>query len=148
RRADGDGASPDEQQMTLQAAAATLDISPSRLRRWADEGRIPAVRTAGGHRRFPLQAVRRLAAERGVHPNVRPVDPPSTALPVLADQIRSHGHQMASAAAAAVYREGPPGWFASEGATPDVTDWLGELEKSCANGRYSVLMGASEVLMR
>ena len=68
---------PEDQQITLQAAAATLAISPSRLRRWADEGRIPSVRTAGGHRRFSLAAVRRLAAESGVRPTVRPVEPPA-----------------------------------------------------------------------
>ena len=102
--------------MTLQAAAATLAISPSRLRRWADEGRIPAVRTAGGHRRFPLEAVRRLAAERGVRPIVRPVDPPATPLPLLAQTSCAHGRQMTAAAASAVYREGPPGWFASDSA--------------------------------
>ena len=63
---------PEDKQITLQAAAATLAITPSRLRRWADEGRIPSVRTAGGHRRFSLAAVRRLAAESGVRPTVRP----------------------------------------------------------------------------
>ena len=107
--------------MTLQAAAATLSISPSRLRRWADEGRIPAIRTAGGHRRFPLGAVRRLAAERGVRPQVRAVEPPTGPLPVLGQHLRQHGHQMAAAAAAAVYREGPPGWFASDGAQDEST---------------------------
>jgi excisionase family DNA binding protein len=144
----GNGAAADDQQMTLQAAAATLDISPSRLRRWADEGRITAIRTAGGHRRFPLQAVRRLAAERGVHPNVRPVEPPTAALPVLAEQVRAHGGQIAAAAAAAVYRDGPQGWFASEGAAGDVKDWLDELSASCATGSYTGLLTASEVLMR
>ena len=72
---------PEDKQITLQAAAATLAISPSRLRRWADEGRIPSVRTAGGHRRFSLSAVRRLAAESGVRPTVRPVEPPGGAAP-------------------------------------------------------------------
>ena len=39
--------------VTLQEAAGTLGVTQSRLRRWSDEGRIEAVRTAGGHRRFP-----------------------------------------------------------------------------------------------
>jgi excisionase family DNA binding protein len=147
-RGDGNGAGSDEQQMTLQAAAAALDVSPSRLRRWADEGRIPAIRTAGGHRRFPLEAVRRLATERGVHPNVRPVEPPTTALPVLAEQVRTHGRQIATTAAAAVYRDGPPGWFANDSADPDLNDWLEELGASCASGSYAPLLSASEVLMR
>jgi excisionase family DNA binding protein len=135
-------------QMTLQAAAATLAISPSRLRRWADEGRIPAIRTAGGHRRFPLEAVRRLAAERGLRPNVKPVEPPETALPLLAQHVRAQGRQMASAAAMAVYREGPPGWFASERAAADLAEWLDALEAGCATGRYAGVVQASEALMR
>ena len=72
---------PEDKQITLQAAAATLAITPSRLRRWADEGRIPSVRTAGGHRRFSLAAVRRLAAESGVRPTVRPIEPPRIPAP-------------------------------------------------------------------
>jgi excisionase family DNA binding protein len=138
----------EDEQMTLQAAAATLAVSPSRLRRWADEGRIPAIRTAGGHRRFPLEAVRRLAAERGLRPNVKPIDPPTTALPILADHVQAHGRQMAAAAAAAVYRDGPPGWFASEHAGADVRDWLTALSASCSSGRYGGVLHASQALMR
>jgi excisionase family DNA binding protein len=138
----------EDAQMTLQAAAATLSISPSRLRRWADEGRIVAIRTAGGHRRFPVEAVRRLAAERGVRPQVRPVEPPTVTLPVLAQQLRAHGRQMVAAAAAAVYRDGPPGWFATDGAEPELNEWLDELITSCQSGSYSGSLSASEGLMR
>jgi excisionase family DNA binding protein len=138
----------EDAQMTLQAAAATLAISPSRLRRWADEGRIAAIRTAGGHRRFPLEAVRKLAAERGVRPHVRPVEPPATSLPLLAQHLRHHGRQMAAAAAAAVYREGPPGWFASAASAGELGEWLEELAKSCTSGAYSGAVQASEALMR
>jgi excisionase family DNA binding protein len=138
----------EDAQMTLQAAAATLAISPSRLRRWADEGRIPAIRTSGGHRRFPLQAVRRLAAERGLRPNVKPIEPPTTPLPVLAEHVQAHGRQMAAAAAAAVYHDGPPGWFASEHAGADLREWLEALAASCADGRYTGVLHASQTLMR
>jgi excisionase family DNA binding protein len=139
---------PDDAQMTLQAAAATLAISPSRLRRWADEGRITAMRTAGGHRRFPLEAVRRLAAERGVRPQVRPVEPPATPLPMLEQQLRAHGGQMAAAAANAVYRDGPPGWFATDAAAAELETWLGELVSGCSSGSYAGALAASESLMR
>ena len=61
--------------LTLQAAATTLGVTQSRLRRWSDEGRIAAVRTAGGHRRFPAGEVRRLALELGAAPAVRPLEP-------------------------------------------------------------------------
>jgi excisionase family DNA binding protein len=145
---EAEGAGSESGQMTLQAAAATLSISPSRLRRWADEGRIPAIRTPGGHRRFPRDAVRRLAAERGVRPLVRPVEPPTTPLPLLEQHLRRHGRQMAAAAAAAVYREGPPGWFASQTADGNVHDWVAELGQACATGAYAGALLASETLMR
>ena len=138
----------EDTQVTLQTAANALAISPSRLRRWADEGRITSMRTAGGHRRFPLQAVRRLAAERGVRPSVRPIEPPSAALPALAGLLSQQGRQMAAAAAAAIYREGPPGWFASETAGPDLRDWLGAMSASAVTGRYPGALQATEVLMR
>src|SRR5438067_1846388 len=41
----------------LSGAAAIAGVSVSTLRRWADEGRIPSFRTAGGHRRFRVSDV-------------------------------------------------------------------------------------------
>jgi excisionase family DNA binding protein len=138
---------PEDRQITLQAAAATLAISPSRLRRWADEGRIPSVRTAGGHRRFSLAAVRRLAAESGVRPTVRPVEPPAEPLPVLAENLRAHGRQLAAAAAAAIYRDGPTGWFASETAAVHLLDWITDLGASCESGVYTSARQSTTSLM-
>lgn len=42
----------------LSEAAAIAGVSSSTLRRWADEGRVPSFRTAGGHRRFRVNDVR------------------------------------------------------------------------------------------
>jgi excisionase family DNA binding protein len=138
---------PEDRQITLQAAAATLAISPSRLRRWADEGRIPSKRTAGGHRRFSLAAVRRLAAENGVRPTVRPIEPPAEPLPVLAENLRAHGRQLAAAAAAAIYRDGPAGWFASDLAADHLIDWITDLGASCEAGVYTAARHATASLM-
>jgi excisionase family DNA binding protein len=38
--------------LRLSEAAALLGIHPDTLRRWADEGKVPTVRTPGGERRF------------------------------------------------------------------------------------------------
>jgi excisionase family DNA binding protein len=138
----------EDKQITLQAAAATLAISPSRLRRMADDGRIHSVRTAGGHRRFSVADVRRLAAENGVRPTVRPVEPPSEPLPVLAENLRTHGRQLAAAAVAAIYREGPPGWFASEPAVAELHDWMLELAESCDSGHYTRAIAVTAGLMQ
>lgn len=40
------------QTVGLSGAAQIAGVSVSTLRRWADEGRVPSFRTAGGHRRF------------------------------------------------------------------------------------------------
>jgi excisionase family DNA binding protein len=57
---------PREVQEYLRAAeaAALLNVSPKTVSRWAKEGRIPCIRTLGGHRRFPREAVERLAREQ------------------------------------------------------------------------------------
>lgn len=46
-------------------AAALLNVSPKTVSRWAKEGKIPHIRTLGGHRRFPREAVERIARELG-----------------------------------------------------------------------------------
>ncbi len=43
----------------LAAAEAITGVSISTLRRWADEGRVPAFRTPGGHRRFRVADLQR-----------------------------------------------------------------------------------------
>jgi len=48
----------------VSAAARALGVSPSTLRLWAAEGRVPHVRTAGGHRRFSPEALRQWMAEQ------------------------------------------------------------------------------------
>jgi excisionase family DNA binding protein len=43
-------------------AADILHVSPETIARWAKDGRLPFQRTLGGHRRYPEQAIRQLAA--------------------------------------------------------------------------------------
>jgi putative two-component system response regulator len=134
--------------MTLQEAAAAVGVAPGRLRRWADEGRIEAVRTAGGHRRFPRDAVARLATERGTRPVVKPVDAPSGPLPALAERLRAQGPVLVALAAASLYRGGTPGWFAAEEAGPATAEWLADLVQSAQSGRYAAALEATDAYMR
>src|SRR5215218_6482898 len=54
----------DEQPLSLGPASRLLGVDPDTLRRWADEGRIEAFTTAGGHRRFARATVERILEAR------------------------------------------------------------------------------------
>jgi excisionase family DNA binding protein len=48
--------------------AAILQVSPKTVSRWAKEGKLPFLKTLGGHRRYPEAEIRELAAELQVQP--------------------------------------------------------------------------------
>ncbi len=50
--------------LPLGAAARLVGVDPDTLRRWADDGRIEAFTTPGGHRRFRRSALESLTARR------------------------------------------------------------------------------------
>ncbi len=54
--------------LSVSAAARLLGVSSSSLRAWAAAGRVPCVRTPGGHRRFELDELVRWLADRGGAP--------------------------------------------------------------------------------
>ncbi len=60
---------PQPERLALGAASRLLGVDPDTLRRWADEGRVPAFTTPGGHRRFERKALERLIAARRTGPD-------------------------------------------------------------------------------
>lgn len=56
---------PSSQYLTSAQAARRLRVSPSTVRRYEREGRLPATLTAGGHRRYDPGDVERLARGPG-----------------------------------------------------------------------------------
>jgi excisionase family DNA binding protein len=56
------------ERLALGEASRLLGVDPDTLRRWADEGRVPAFTTPGGHRRFERRALERLMAVRRTGP--------------------------------------------------------------------------------
>jgi excisionase family DNA binding protein len=48
--------------------ADILHVSPKTVSRWAKEGRLPFLKTLGGHRRYPEAEIRQLADELQVRP--------------------------------------------------------------------------------
>jgi putative two-component system response regulator len=135
--------------VTLQEAAAAAGVSPSTMRRWADDGRIPSVRTAGGHRRFPLQAVRQFAAEQGSRMALQPVSPPAQPVAALAERLAADGAaDLVARAGRSLYHGASPGWFAADEARAAIGEWTDALALGCETGRYAPVLEASDVLMR
>ena len=48
--------------------ADILQVSLKTVSRWAKEGKLPFLRTLGGHRRFPAAEIRQLADQLRVRP--------------------------------------------------------------------------------
>ncbi|WP_428387084.1 excisionase family DNA-binding protein [Mucisphaera sp.] len=70
--------------LTTREMARAIDVSPSTMKRWVDLGTIRAPRTAGGHRRIPLDEAVRFIRTSGM-----PVrDPAAMGLPELAAGLR------------------------------------------------------------
>lgn len=61
--------------LTTTEAAAIAGVGTSTIKRWADAGLLPTVRTAGGHRRFEREAIARLL--HATAPSSSPAHPPA-----------------------------------------------------------------------
>ena len=63
-RPDGDQ-SEQEELLTPSEVAAMFRVNPKTVTRWARSGKISAIRTLGGHRRFRKSEITRILAEGG-----------------------------------------------------------------------------------
>jgi len=133
--------------LSLGQAARVLGISTTTARRWADDGRLGATRTAGGHRRFSSSEVRRLLAERG-SPAIAPAQAPRRALPSLAGLAESHGTQLAELSWRGLYGELRAGFFADADGVAGAERWLGALASAAETANYEMLHEATGALMR
>jgi len=133
--------------ITLGEAAEALGISTSSLRRWADNGRILALRTTGGHRRFPAAEIRRLTAQAAVsnRPTVRPVALPVEPLPAVAALLSSAAAELAASGARAIYG-GHPGWFASDVGREQLGHWASTLVAALRSADYDAALDATRRL--
>jgi diguanylate cyclase (GGDEF)-like protein/PAS domain S-box-containing protein/excisionase family DNA binding protein len=133
--------------LSLGQAAQALGISTTTARRWADDGRLRASRTAGGHRRFAGTEIRRLLAERG-RPAISPTDPPRRSLPALAALIDSHGAQLADLSWRGLYGELRAGFFVEGDGVAAGERWLAALSSAAATANYEMLHEATAALVR
>lgn len=141
---DGDGGF---ETMTLAAACDALGVSASTLRRWVEAGRITALRTPGGHRRFRADEVNRLATQGGSAP-VNPAAAPAVPLARVADLLTRAAVQVGQQAARAVYGDREGGWFTGAAATASIALWSEAVARSCRSGDYSGAATSTLELMR
>jgi excisionase family DNA binding protein len=57
----GTATSPSPSYLRTAEVANLLYVSPKTVSRWAKEGKLPFLKTLGGHRRYPEAAIRELA---------------------------------------------------------------------------------------
>jgi excisionase family DNA binding protein len=102
--------------LPVSEAARMLGVSTSSLRAWAAAGRVPHVRTRGGHRRFDPAELRRWLAERGAPDEIEtptpaePVGPVRfAALPELGRALREHADEVVTRAERRLSDEGVGG---------------------------------------
>ncbi len=107
----------DGQLLSTQQVAKAVGVSVTTIKRWVDDGILPAHRTAGGHRKLVLADVLRLTRESGLPqadlgqlvPATRhePADPHAYYLQLL-DAIREIEDQRIRSVISAAYRAGIP----------------------------------------
>ena len=59
----GNAATNDPSYLRTGEVAEILSVSPKTVSRWAKEGKLPFLKTLGGHRRYPEAEIRDLAEE-------------------------------------------------------------------------------------
>jgi excisionase family DNA binding protein len=62
--------------LTPGEVAALLHVDANTVARWSNEGRLRAIRTPGGHRRYPASEVLRLARNNGSSRAAQRREPP------------------------------------------------------------------------
>jgi excisionase family DNA binding protein len=160
-----DPASPER--LALGPASRLLGVDPDTLRRWADEGRVAAFTTPGGHRRFERRALERLIVTRQAGPSgalagvggspdrlsaayrrrygarrVAGPDPRATVPEAAHDAFRALGRQLVEALVRHVDAAGP-GRAAAE---REAVALAGELGERAAEARVPLADGVAMVV--
>lgn len=103
-----------EELLSTHEAARRAGVGPTAIKRWADEGLLTCVRTAGGHRRFPRRELEAFLRRREVRPESISLDEADRWLNALLEAENAH------AVASLLLRE-----RSQRGAWCEVADFLG-----------------------
>jgi excisionase family DNA binding protein len=139
---------PEPDWLTLGQAARFLGVAQSTIRKWSDQGRVPAFYTPGGHRRFQradLEAFieQSAPARRGGRPRVLVVEGDATLRRRLQAGLEGAGYAVLQADR--LDEEGAPALVLLDVATQGVDGWelLQRLEER--HGSIPVVMYSGEV---
>jgi excisionase family DNA binding protein len=137
----------DRDLLTIGEAAEALGVSVKTLRRWNAGGQIVAVRTEGGHRRFPRAEIQRqLLRREGASADQHRLPPGRQA--ALARLLRSSGQRALAQTTRALDRDHSTTWLSDPVGQEAVLAWLAELEAACLAGRGASAVAATVALLR
>lgn len=71
-----DDSDPPDPLLTPSEVAAMFRVNPKTVTRWARSGKLSAIRTLGGHRRFKTSEIRRCMEEMSSEPGVLAAETP------------------------------------------------------------------------
>jgi excisionase family DNA binding protein len=129
------------------AAARTLEVSASTLRRWIDSGRITAVRTSGGHRRLSRSEVEREQRRLNPGPVIRVARLPEDALPHIGAVILQRGAWLRDVVLQSIYVGDDSGWFGTPGGTGELDRWLRVMGEGLSSGDFARVTTATTALL-
>jgi excisionase family DNA binding protein len=149
------GSEPDW--LTLGQAAKYLGVAQSTIRKWSDQGRLPALYTPGGHRRYrrpDLEAFLERSGPGGKTkegPLVLIVDDDAGLRGFVRASLELDGYSVKEAASAeeglAALEEGPPDLILLDVMMPKVDGWemLRRVQERHGVGSIPVLMFSGKV---
>jgi excisionase family DNA binding protein len=135
--------------MAVADAAQALGVSCSTLRRWSDNGRLTAVRTTGGHRRFFADDVWRLKRETDSSkpPLLRGARLPDSPITSLVPLLTDEGRALLRRAVFLLYVPGREGWFGTVAGATRLDTWLAALRLAAAGAAtWDTVIDATDVL--
>jgi excisionase family DNA binding protein len=151
-----EGGRGDPEWLTLGQAARFLGVAQSTIRKWSDQGRVPAFYTPGGHRRFRRGDLDAFLARSGpgrqqVGPTVLLVDDDERMRELVRTELEREGYDVQEAASAdeglAAIESRKPELVLLDVMMPHVDGWemLRKIQERHGAGAIPVLMFSGQV---
>ena len=150
-----DTARRDPDWLTLGQAARFLGVAQSTIRKWSDQGRVPAFYTPGGHRRYRRGDLETFLARSGPGrqqgPTILLVDDDERMRELVRIELEREGYDVQEAASAdeglAAIEDRPPELVLLDVMMPHVDGWemLRRIQERHGAGAIPVLMFSGQV---